>query len=91
MGRWREGGNRRLAIPEASADAFRRMHSVLWFAGTIAWAAAVNQFLLSVLELDPQDDALGSDHRSGSLRSGGRGGLCVPRVDSHGLNFHHGW
>lgn len=48
-----------LAIPEASADAFRRLHSVLWFAATIAWAAAVNRFLSSVLELDPQGDALG--------------------------------
>ena len=48
-----------LAIPEALADAFRRMHSVLWFAATIAWAAAVNQFVSSVLELDPQGDAVG--------------------------------
>jgi len=44
-----------LAIPQASIDAFRRMHSVLWLAATLAWGIAVEQFLSGVLELDEGD------------------------------------
>jgi hypothetical protein len=48
-----------LAIPGDSPDAFRRMHGVLWFAATIAWGIAVDQFLSTVIELDPQSDVRG--------------------------------
>jgi hypothetical protein len=48
-----------LAIPQDSPDAFRRMHSVLWFAAAIAWGITVDQFLSSVVELDPQGDVRG--------------------------------
>jgi hypothetical protein len=48
-----------LAIPPDSPDAFRRMHSVLWFAAAIAWGITVDQFLSSVVELDPQGDVRG--------------------------------
>ena len=48
-----------LAIPQDSPDAFRRMHSVLWFAATIAWGITVDEFLSSVVELDPQGDVRG--------------------------------
>ena len=48
-----------LAIPHDSPDAFRRMHSVLWFAAAIAWGITVDQFLTSVVELDPQGDVRG--------------------------------
>jgi hypothetical protein len=44
-----------LAIPDTSIDAFRRMHSVLWFAATIAWGISVDHLLSSVVDVSAGD------------------------------------